>query len=225
LDCVAITKSPKAEAERHARTEEKLASETLNLRIWTTVLALATVLLAGGTVWLAWDSRDKGRHELRAYVGIVGGTIIGMRVGRLRFALDARNTGRTPARNVRYFMDADIVNRGEARNFDVGERHPHSWTMVPGAVWTLQFPPPNDRENLEGRLFDKMNFDDAVGMGREKEIIVWGEIVYNDIFSDEVRRTRFRYRRGVRQAGLDGTPDGVLGMWAPEPDIEGNEAT
>jgi hypothetical protein len=196
-----------------------------------TVTALATALLAYityGLVTAGQEQTKTTRAQLRAYVGILGGSIVLKNNYAVSVEIYARNQGQTPAHDVEHFIDVGFNDLGDYSPGPIGTVFPQKWVMAPQALWTLLHPPA-ERHSWDPAS-ERFNPDEDGAQAFEmdmKELIVWGRIAYRDVFSHTSNReTLFCYRAGAAASLRVGdTAAGIKRRWELEPCAEGNTST
>ena len=190
--------------------------------IFTGLLVFVTAYLVHYTkkLWrsthdLVKDAKDTAKWDLRAYVSPADGTlrlIPGTTVLRAEVAL--RNSGRTPAHNVRYAITGDLRSPTDVGRFEDQDLSTRKQPIAPNAHWTV------------GHEFLHLTSEDIQDVVDSKKwVYVWGRAEYVDIFK-RTQTLKFRYRNIVRQTAFDPeTRQHVITGWAFYPEDDGNEAT
>jgi hypothetical protein len=177
--------------------------------ISTVVMAIFTIALTWST-YLLWKSGEKhSERELRAYLGIAEGDIqqhVDPAKGRLKAQMVIRNTGQTPAYNVRLIASFDFhkIPRTEFAAYGIGKIQQSNATIDPGVEVIVPL--------VAEKLVSEENFK-AVREGRFA-FFFYGRIEYRDTF----RKERFRNFRWI----ADNDDTGSLAWRVCE---EGNEST
>jgi hypothetical protein len=201
-------------------TEEALAHYTKWLAILTAFLVMATLLLfvsGERNVAVAEQSAQAAREaanaardsvnlakqtseaQLRAYVGVGIRTNPTIQPGsNASMLLEYKNFGTTPAREVRYWLNMDLVNVPNRLPFATRPFREERILLNPGAT-----------EHIEGD-FGRALTDEEVALiqADQKRLYVWGEIAYTDVFGRGPHITEFRLAR---------QPDGAMART-----VEGN---
>jgi len=217
------TPGPTTQADRDYETYEKnqkpwnetaIAYATIALGTITLGLAIFTALLWNATRKLVAEGQNTARHELRAYISCVSGNMSLIADTALRAEVEFRNTGRTPAHNVRLAITGAISPASQIPEFVDPEFVPHRQPIAPNAHWTV------------GHEFHGLTKDDIQDVVSDKKLVyVWGRAEYTDIFT-QPRSLRFRYRNVVKQLAIDpNTGQRGISGWAFYPEENGNEAT
>ncbi len=164
------------------------------------LLAIATFGLWIATRQLVRGSENTARRQLRAYVGIHVASLTQPLLGTIRVRIEVKNTGHTPAYNVRTWSFLGIFDPPpEVPKFITGEKTDIYSMIGSGAVIELH-------DGREGLKHDVIN---GITNGT-KPIYFWGEIRYQDVFAIE-RRTIFRLRARLQPREnwyFDTTPEG-----------------
>jgi hypothetical protein len=154
------------------------------------------------------------KHQLRAYVGVKESEIRSGDGGNT-FAVHIViiNSGETPARQVTHRIAAELqILHGPPLSFELPERAPGEWVMVPDIAFTLK------RDIAIGG---------ASGTGTirtgERTIFTWGRVDYVDIFG-KPQHFEFRYRSGRTVFARVGDITRPVG-WEMDPEDQGNTAT
>jgi hypothetical protein len=179
---------------------------------WTDVwLALFTFALAVGTIALFWDAKEKGRKELRAYLGIGGGEVFVLPNQILRGVVEIKNFGKTPARKVKIAVTGELRRRGDDRPFPQPDFIRHTHQLAPTMYWTV------------GHEFNGMTMQDLQDVLTDRKLVfIWGHAEYKDIYGKR-QTLEFRFRNVVKVSVA--TEHGhVIQKWKYYPEYEGNEA-
>ena len=155
-------------------------------------------------------------HQLRAYIGVVGGRIQMDMQDRLHISLEAMNRVQTPARDVEYWIDAEVRASDARQPGPALTKLSMKWTMAPGAMWTLRcLPIEVGTPTAEDIRWGK------------RQLIIWGAITYRDVFQPETeRKSTFCYSRGVALSlRPDAIPPRTKWIWEIDPCESGNEST
>jgi hypothetical protein len=190
------------------------------LFVSTGLLFIATAVLALFTFGIYLDAREKGRLELRAYLGIKEQFIRRIPNGQFQVVLTIQNSGKTPARNVRLTFEVetgdDHAPEGGFILADTRGQRP----LAPNAEWVVR------QVIWELRAED---IDLIARIGTNRVIYVWGRIEYQDIYGG-AQHVNFRFvTREVSQENvIDG--NGIVvairtGGWPLQPTDEGNNAS
>jgi hypothetical protein len=186
--------------------------------------SMAAVVAAKASKKAVAQSEQTSVNQLRAYMGIFRGAILVSVQDKIRIHLDVMNRGQTPARDVEFFMRAEIRDPEDWKPGPMGEKFKAKWTIAPGAYWTIRFPYEAERKDSEAGAFTKEEVSD-VDAGR-KQLIIWGQVTYRDVFfpKTEERTTTFCYRRGdvMRFSEQEATTMRVKKAWEPVPCVGGN---
>lgn len=158
------------------------------------VIAFFTIILGIGTIYLVRDGRAHSRHQLRAYVfpadmGIVDlgtpptRTNLGQ-YGFFHFRIALRNSGQTPAYDVRNWFDVKVmeVSPQNEANLTIGSVG-DSASVPPGAANLADY-------WSKSRLSDEQI--DAIRAGTIA-VYIWGRTEYRDAFKRH-RYTNYRLR-------------------------------
>jgi hypothetical protein len=142
----------------HWATHDAAGFFTIVLCVITGLLAWVTYFLFIATRKIALDANETGErslaasttatdlarktaeHQLRAYLGVVGGAICVTRNRELSVVLFVRNLGQTPAHNVRQFVSAEMREFESDAPGEMGEVGADNWVMSPGTTWPVRFP-------------------------------------------------------------------------------------
>ncbi len=192
---------------QHGRNEEPK---------WTDVwLAALTGALALATFALFLDAREKGRLELRAYIGLREYVIRLIPQNVFQIQITIENTGKTNAKDVRIYFDYTIEDSGFTGPFPIG-------TM--GGSMPLS---PNGQRHFR-TVIQRLTPQDIPRIASDREIFVWGCIEFLDIYN---KRQHVKFRLNTRETilgvGVDGTGRevGRIGGWALQPTQDGNDAS
>lgn len=142
--------------------------------------AFFTFILAGFTIALFLDGREKGRKELRAYLGIQEHRV--QIVGTTpQVYLRIQNTGETPAKDVRIAIDFERRHISSSDDFPAPKYSEGRRPLAPEAIWEARRVMPEIKQHTHS-------------INRTHRIFVWGLIEYWDIYEKEPRYVRFRFR-------------------------------
>lgn len=205
------------------------------LKLWRTTRKIATDAESGSAKALAASTaatdlaRKTAEHQLRAYIGIVGGAIVMNANKDLSVVLFVRNQGQTPAHKVQQFIAGEVRDFGNDAPGPFGDVRGDNWVMTPGTIWPVRLPD-RTRATADGGAEVDLPFNQTEGLAVEmdmRQVVVWGKLTYRDVFDHSPEReTRFCYRSG-REEPL--TPDeqrrGLVKKWEPEVCPEGNSST
>lgn len=175
--------------------------------------ALFTLAVAVFT-WLIYsEALERGKKDLRAYLGIPEAILRPLPKTFLRADVKISNSGKTPARRVRTRIHGELRLPEEVRPFSTPDPNPGVQSIAPGSHWTIGF---EFLKLTEADMLDVIN--------QKKWAYVWGRVDYADIYGND-QWIEFRYRNVVREMrfGKDG-PEGVEKFWF-WPETEGNDAT
>jgi hypothetical protein len=193
------------------------------------ITATATIAIARYTYTLKrstdrlWDAgerqlshlKESAEQQLGAYVGVSERQIISHDGGNTFVAeISIKNSGQTPAYQVKHCIDADVRDRLSrvAQTFPLSARLPQEWVMAPGATW-------------------KLVKDIAIGgpsgagfIAKQRDIFAWGRVDYVDVF-DKPQHLLFRFRSSERLMRVyNGTVMTTVG-WELDPCEDGNTST
>jgi hypothetical protein len=157
------------------------------------ITALATIVIAAFTftLWRATteqgtltriaisDARESSNRELRAYISVVIGTAAFQeRPSGTKFAghPTLRNSGRTPAYNVRHFGKAEIIPHAIVDNFRF--ERPAGNSLGQACVG------PGEERILSCVVPNMVNDNDveSIKRGIDQALWIWGTILYDDAF-------------------------------------------
>jgi hypothetical protein len=174
------------------RTESQITATA------TVFIAIFTVVLGIGTVFLVSDGRKHSRRQLRAYVLVIQAKIIDPDGPNPTAELMIRNTGQTPAYDVTVSTAANTANVPPGRTeFDPTPVTPDSSRFVFG---------PNGTGKKDIPLSTFLNANSMPGLRSGVGVLhVWGTILYVDAFKND-RWTHFRFMIG----GANGWPSSDL---------------
>ncbi len=207
-----------ADKEEHKQgfssDEGRIAKATENLVIATGILALFTFLLWVATYLLVKESKATSKKQLRAYLGGSNGKMFFIPGHTFRTEVELRNSGPTPAHDVRWAITGKIVPKNQTLEFKDPDFSPGKHPIAPNTHWTAAYefidPKPSE-EDVQDVYTDR------------KWVYVWGHAEYWDIFGQR-QTLRFRYRNAIKFAHFG--PDGTrIEHWWLYPEGEGNEAT
>jgi hypothetical protein len=193
---------------------------------WTDIAITAfTFAIAIFTIGLFWDGREKGRKELRAYVGVPDAKLI--RIGEnniFQIQVTITNSGHTPAKDVQKWMNWAIEDKGsdptfEEKPFDSAKR-----PIAPDSQWLLR------------NTIHDWNDETITAISTyEKSVFVWGTIIYEDIYGNN-HFTQFRVRTDATMWGalerIIQSPGGgpeqkmripIISGWELQPEADGND--
>jgi len=208
-------------------TEEKEYREGKITQDWLTTIS--TVLLAIGTIILAvftyllWrsnrkliiDTKDTSKRELRAYLDPADGRLYKLSDNVLRAEISIKNSGKTPARKVRYSFTGDLRTPNDSnQNFIIPDLSARNQTIAPNSYWMV------------GHEFLNMTQEDMEDVYADRKLVyIWGQAEYFDIFGEQQTFT-FRLRNVVKKLEKDLTSGQTfIREWNFYPEEEGNEAT
>lgn len=177
------------------------------------IIALFTIVIGVFTSLLFLDAKEKGRKELRAYLGFGGGEVFVLPVNKiLRAVVEVKNFGTTPAFKVRPSITGELREVGDSRPFDQPEPMPHTQPIAPTMHWTF------------GHEFTDMSQADLLDVLNDKKLVyVWGSVTYEDIYG-EPHTFSFRLRNVVKI--ISQTEAGTaIHKWTYYPENEGNDST
>lgn len=193
------------------------------------VTAAATMAIARYTYTLKrstdklWDAgerqlshlKESAEQQLGAYVGVSERQIISHDGGNTFVVeISIKNSGQTPAYQVKHCIDADVRDRLSrvAEAFPLSARLPQEWVMAPGATW---------------KLVKNIAIGGPSGAGsiaKQRDIYAWGRVDYVDVF-DKPQHLLFRFRGSERLIRVhNGTVMMTIG-WELDPCQEGNTST
>ncbi|MEZ5933883.1 MAG: hypothetical protein R3F54_18425 [Alphaproteobacteria bacterium] len=156
---------------------------TVFFTAWAAIAASKAARAANKSISV---TRELGQKQIRAYVGIIDAKVHDFRLGQVvRLDLTMRNSGRSPAYNVRPSIFARSVVSSEHPEFDFASLERGQSRGDVGA----------DGKFGTGCLFGKpcsRSFIDRITSGQGKFVVV-GRIEYRDVF-DESHETHFRMR-------------------------------
>ena len=227
---------PRQEAKNYGANENNAAPKILHYQGVSGLIAYAVrffvqysePLLAAGTIAIAFytlmlfrDAREKGRKELRAYLGIKEAKIHRLPNGQFQAVIVVENSGRTPAREVRRSLNVGWGPRTgpeQGPDFPIGiltgqmQLAPTGQWETRQILWNL---PEKDIERIALHPTDRFAF-------------VWGRVEYLDIY-DELQHVNFRFITLELVTAVARFPDGrtvpVLIGWALHPTEQGNDAS
>lgn len=212
------TETAVKEREQQVEAENAKSSREWWMIALTGFLCLVTALLAGYTakLWrstrdLVTGAEDASKRQLRAYLGVTGGTIRFLSYSdgliHIQVEVEIRNTGQTPAHDVTKAIEAEFRNSDDNKRFSNVKPVAGKWPMPPNAVWHY-------RKEMDISIEDKADMNNF-----KKAIFVWGEAKYLDIYGVE-QTLGFRYR-SLGIITINGSQSG----WALEPEEDGNRST
>lgn len=193
--------SPSGKPQEAHNGHDAESGEILGVKRGEWLLFFATLLLWYATMRLVWDARQNAQRQLRAYLFVdkIDCSIEGNEVH-----LELKNSGQTPAYNIRQWTAASLrplANPGTFERIDVIST---PFDVGPGGTAHVRFPPPTRARTERQTIIDGPN-----------GLFVFGEIFYRDAFEVE-RWTRFR----LVQAGASNVEHARV-----EACTEGNEAS
>jgi len=173
-------------------------------------VATAALIVTG---WLQWrETRNVTKKQLRAYLGATPQDVRFIGKNHLQTYVEVANTGNTPARNVRQWINIEIRDPTDNKNFPRPKPGYGKRPIVPGAKWSI---------GLELIVTDEQLQELSAG---KKVLFVWGRAEYADIFGAN-QWLDFRYRNiGIVFAMNDKGERTSLG-WALFAEEEGNDAS
>jgi len=185
----------------HQQGEEKSSAElwiavaTVALAFITGALAWYTSLLWGATKRIAEETTKSSERQLRAYVGPISHHVRGVgSVAPLRACIVIKNTGQTPAHNVRCLtwiyakpFDKTPFNIAPTKS----EVDSASLTVIfPGGELTID--QLRSQDDLPAGLADQERYAFFSG---DLGFLVCGKIIFSDVLG-HVRETTFHYKLG-----------------------------
>lgn len=183
-----------------------IAKYTGSVADFTRWLVFATALLAGFGFWQVIISRQTARRQLRAYVDIQSGQVLGFDTGTVRVRMVTKNSGQTPAYEVDQWIAVGADDFPPKTGFHAQDPKPPplKTTLAPGAVHTAF----QEYGQLSAGQIAKIKDGKAA-------IWAWGEITYKDAFG----RSRKSWFRFIYRGVVDTDPPGGMSAAA-----EGNGA-
>lgn len=160
----------------------------------TIIIAIFTIVLGIGTVFIVRDGREHSRRELRAYVTASPVMIHFTDERPWSYRVSVRNCGQTPAYKL------EVWARVGPKPYPVRPDEVFS-NGKPEARVTLA----HNIDNFGvGEAFSRgLNSDERAALLRGTlGVYIWGEAVYYDIFGD-FHRTPFRYVYGGKFVGTE----------------------
>jgi hypothetical protein len=207
--------NPHSDSAAKAREDkqDELFKRLIAFNITDAIIAVFTVVIGVFTICLFVDARDKGRRELRAYLGIGESGIQFLNDGHLQGYIRIANTGQTPALGVTQAITAKIADVNHPPDFVIPDPIWGNRSIAPGADWQFRI------EVTEVSDQDMRDISEYT-----KAMYIWGRATYLDIYGKS-QKLDFRYRSlaniTVRQ------PDGSIKLagWALHPLDGGNDAS
>ena len=181
-----------------------VASSTVFIAAFTVVLGLATAALWKATRDLVNEGRSSSQRELRAYPGIVGGTI-SIEGHRLQIAIEIKNNSPTPAYKFRPAIVHEICGTDKNEGFKEPIRKDTEWDMIPGTLTTLR-----TEEELSGVTINEL-------AQKRQLVIISGRVDYVDAFGKS-QHIEFRYRNGTFVRLTNETKTQFFGWICREPE-------
>jgi hypothetical protein len=158
---------------------------TFWLVLFTGVLAVATIILAGFTIDLAFTSRKTAKRQLRAYVAARGISVYGFGPDLpVRIGFRMINHGQTPAYDVSHASAIEILPHPLPPNFQLPTPTtptPSSFVLHPNASF--------DAVIVAATAFNAVQINMATA-NEGFRIYLYGTVTYRDAF-DEKRETTF----------------------------------
>jgi hypothetical protein len=187
---------------------------------WTDIaLAALTFALAFFTMALYMDAREKGRKELRAYLGLNDQVIKRLPTGLFQLSITIGNSGKTPAHDVRVTLE---VGPGNENAPDQG------WKL---GTLTGRMPlAPNAERSIRQVLWslEQADVPRIALQNSDRVIFAWGRIEYRDIY-DARQHVDFRFvtREQIVEHVMAGDRiiDERIAGWALQPTEDGNDAS
>jgi hypothetical protein len=188
--------------------------ERKSIKISDTWIIFLTAVIAIATIALYCEANERGKQELRAYLGVKDQVIRKLPTGKFQAVITVENCGKTPANNVRRILRVGARNINEA-DFDltglVGQM-----PMAPGFQWQTR------------KIIWEITDDDisqAAVKDSERRIFAWGRIEYEDVY----KRSQFvNFRFMTREITASFTADGEMASldgFGLHPTEDGNEAS
>jgi hypothetical protein len=168
---------------------------TLVLAAFTTVLGAATIILARATNRLVSGAQETAKRQLRAYVEAVPNNLVRHFASEtLTISFKTKNTGLTPARNVRSYSIVGIM----PIPLGIFNFPPLDETALTTSR-TVIFPGRDFEQNSPGVLLTDAQID-ALGQSEDVGLYLISLILYEDFF-DETHETRICvFTRGTEMA-------------------------
>lgn len=169
-------------------------------------LAYYTLKLWRSTRKLVRETAETSKRELRAYLGIqehrvqMPGTIP-------QIYLLIKNTGSTPAKDVRIAISFERRPNNAPRNFPPPAYEEGRRPLAPQGTWEVRRVMREIKQHTET-------------INRTHRIFVWGAIEYGDIFDGPLKYVHFRFRSDEMKF-INNMPDG----WTLATTEEGNTST
>jgi hypothetical protein len=152
--------------------------------LFTLALTVSTIFLWRATKKLATDAKESSERQLRAYPGVIGGSIE-IRDNKFHIAIEVVNTSTTPAYRFRYDMAYQLCAIGTDIRFDHVTLRNMTWDMAPHSKTTMR---------ISGDIDDKQ----IVALAQSGDILLLfrGRAEYEDAFR-KARHIDFVYRNGA----------------------------
>jgi hypothetical protein len=172
------------------------------IAIFTGILAIATWLLWRATTALVRGAADTASRQLRAYIAVEPRGVNPFRSCNSSAATESiaraviRNVGQVPARDVAWFVDAEVSDDADRQQFPTGN-------LVGGCVV-------QPRTEMMLLRHIKLSTDDITNVRtNDWYVYVWGKVTYIDGFGDP-RFTLFCHR--YDRDGIDAGPIDVTSV-------------
>lgn len=184
----------------------------------TSRAATSAERMAIATKAMADQAADRAKRELRPYISIKDkGIRLLTPQGIFQAFVIFTNGGRTPAKDVRVFLDHDLQ--------DSGYQGPFAEQQRPAGTG---FPLGPDREHSVRAVMPEVAREDPNRIARDREIFVWGRIDYTDIYGDSHWATfRFHTREAIHEVSYRHEVAQVIERritgWALQPTPDGND--
>ena len=167
---------------------------------FTGVLALFTLGLIVVGVRQEFHLRDTARKELRAYIGVIQGSMVWTERNNLGRHIDIHlrleNTGKTMAKKAVLWVNGGVRKSKDSAGPFPESKETEEVVFMPGAYWNKHL-----NVSITSEELDKLMWGGWV-------VFAWGRITYEDIYG-KPHQTDFRFFNCERrEATWDVCPDG-----------------
>ena len=165
---------------------DRIATYTLWLAIFTGALGVATIGLWVTTIFVGWNQSRDTRLLQRAYIAVAPRGVLPFDPAAPHTVahIAVMNAGHLPARNIRWCINTKFSSNGQLDEFPIDEaRLVGNNALSPGTV----------AERTQNDAITTEDFNALRGGGAW--YFVWGAVRYTDGFG-ETRTTRFCHRYG-----------------------------
>src|SRR6266516_2222899 len=128
------------ESNSAVHSDEARTADATEHLVWVTaVLAFFTFLLWVATYLLVRESKATAKKQLRAYLSGTNGKLVFLPRHTFRTEVELRNSGPTPARDVRWAITGRIVPANQPPHFADPGFSPGKHSIAPNTHWTAGY--------------------------------------------------------------------------------------